>query len=188
MIDKEIREALDVDPSPEFLARVRTRIAAEPASSTWRWSWGLAAACAVAASVALATIVPRPREAKPVTTVLLPTRAIAENSSASAVSMHEGDMRRGTTGPRRARVVTPHTTSTVLQIAESEPQILIDQREMQTLRRLIDGVRDGRIDLTAAQNSRLHAPAEPEPVADIMIAPLIIEPIAPLPGAEGVRP
>ena len=27
MIDEEIRAALDVDPSPEFVARVRTRIA-----------------------------------------------------------------------------------------------------------------------------------------------------------------
>jgi len=36
MIDGEIRRALDVDPSPEFLARVRTRIAAEPSPSTMR--------------------------------------------------------------------------------------------------------------------------------------------------------
>jgi len=49
-------------------------------------------------------------------------------------------------------------------------------------------VRIGRIDLTAAQNSVSQVPAAPEPVTDIVIAPLTIEPIALVQGAEGVRP
>ena len=61
MIDEEIRKALQVDASPEFLARVRTRIASEPAPAAWRWSWGFAAACAVAASV-VAVVVLTPRK------------------------------------------------------------------------------------------------------------------------------
>jgi len=188
MIDEEIREALDVDPSPAFLARVRTRIAAEPEPSAWRWSWRSAAACALAASVVLATIVSRPHEAKPVTAVPAPAPAVARNSPQPAVSTREGDAHQVDGGPRSARAATPHTKTTVVRIPEPEPAILIDQREMRTLRMLIDGVRDGRVDLTAAMNSRSHAPAEPEPVADIVIAPLTIEPIAPVPGAEGVRP
>jgi hypothetical protein len=187
MIDEEIREALDVDPSPEFLARVRARIAAEPAPSTWRWSWGLAAACALAASV-LVTVVPRPHEAKPVTAVPAPPSAIAERSSAAAVSSGGGETRKSPVGPRPIRAVTQHARSAAVRIPKSEPELLIDQREMQTLRRLIEGVRIGRIDLTASQNSRSHGPAELEPVADIVIAPLTIEPIAPVSGAEGVRP
>ena len=51
MIDQEIRDALKVEPSPEFLARVRTRIANEPAPSAWRWSWTFAAAGALAAAL-----------------------------------------------------------------------------------------------------------------------------------------
>ena len=38
-IDGEIRRALAVDPSPEFLARVRARIAEEPAPGSRRLSW-----------------------------------------------------------------------------------------------------------------------------------------------------
>ena len=38
-LDGEIRAALDVDPSPEFLARVRTGIASEPRQAAWRWPW-----------------------------------------------------------------------------------------------------------------------------------------------------
>jgi hypothetical protein len=188
MIDKEIREALDVDPSPEFLARVRTRIAAEPAPSTWRWSWGVAAACALAASAVLVTVVPRPHGARPVTAVAAPPSAIAERSSAAAVSTGEGGTRKSLVGPRPIRAVTQHAKSATVRIPESEPELLIDQGEMRTLRRLIEGVRVGRIDLTAARNSKSHAPAELEPVADIVIAPLTIDPIAPVAGAEGVRP
>ncbi len=61
MIDDEIKDALNVDPSPEFLARVRTRIANEPAPPAWRGSWTLAAAGAMAAVVVVAVIVSRPR-------------------------------------------------------------------------------------------------------------------------------
>jgi hypothetical protein len=181
MIDEEIREALDVEPSPEYLARVRTRIAAEPASSTWRWSWGLAAGCALAASVVLATIVLRPHERRPAPEVTEPPHAIAESVSPPAVAPpREG-------GPPSTRAAMPHTNFIAARTRKPEPEVLIDQREMRTLRALIAGVRTGRIDLTASQNSRPHAPAELEPVADIVIAPLTIEPIAPAPGAEGVR-
>jgi hypothetical protein len=38
-LDRELERALAVDPSPEFVARVRTRIANEPARSPWRASW-----------------------------------------------------------------------------------------------------------------------------------------------------
>jgi hypothetical protein len=70
----------------------------------------------------------------------------------------------------------------------SEPEILVDPREADALRQLIAGVRDGRIDLTAPQTIASPAPAEVEPIADIIIAPITIEPIAPVPGAGGVRP
>ncbi len=60
MIDDEIKDALNVEASPEFLARVRTRIAKEPAPAAWRGPWTLAAAVAMAAVVVVAVIVSRP--------------------------------------------------------------------------------------------------------------------------------
>jgi hypothetical protein len=65
MTDQEIRDALRVDPSPEFLARVRTRIAGEPAPSAWRWSWTVAAVGALAALVLIAVVLSRPRHENP---------------------------------------------------------------------------------------------------------------------------
>ena len=51
-LDREIEDLLAVDPSPEFVAKVRQRVAAEPAPSSWRLSWRL-----VAAGVGLAAVV-----------------------------------------------------------------------------------------------------------------------------------
>ena len=53
-IDREIQEALAVEPSPDFVARVRTRVASEPQAAPWRAGWILAASLAVAAVLTLA--------------------------------------------------------------------------------------------------------------------------------------
>jgi hypothetical protein len=184
MIDEEIREALDVDPSPEFLARVRTRIAAEPAPSAWRWSWGLAAGCAAAASIVLAILVSRTHEATPGAKVERVPNVVAATPLRPAVGTLPDIGPRY--GPLPSRAANANTNGLAAQTAPSEPEILIDPREMRTLQALIEGVRDGRIDLTAAQNSTPHAPVALEPVTDIVIPPLVIEPIAPESGAEGV--
>jgi hypothetical protein len=197
MIDEEIRAALDVDPSPEFVARVRTRIAAEGAPSAWRWSWGLAIATALAASATLMVIVSRPHT-PPSTSVAGTSAAGSENRPASEGSTAkpgaaELDTKAGRAERTRVAVSRqarsrPIHTNALAGRMRSEPEILIDPREADALRRLIAGVREGRIDLTAAQPIASPAAAEIEPVARIVIPPITIEPIAPVPGAEGVRP
>ena len=64
--DRDLMRALAVDPSPEFLARVRTRIANEPEPGMWRIDrrgslrpWRVAAA--VVAAVVVDPIEPRRR-------------------------------------------------------------------------------------------------------------------------------
>src|SRR5260370_32491422 len=49
-------------PAGGFVARVRTRIAAEPQPSASWWSWKVGTAVAVAAVVVLAVVMARPRE------------------------------------------------------------------------------------------------------------------------------
>lgn len=62
-LDRELESALGIEPSPEFLARVRTRIAAEPELSLWRqavWGRGVQPLAVVAiVGVVLAVVVPR---------------------------------------------------------------------------------------------------------------------------------
>lgn len=61
-LDRELSAALDVDPSPEFLARVRARVAREPAPAFWRMPRLLLAAGALAVVVVVSAIVVQPRD------------------------------------------------------------------------------------------------------------------------------
>jgi hypothetical protein len=200
MIDEEIRASLEVDPSPEFVARVRGRIAAEAAPSAWRWSRGLAGGFALAAIVLLAIVVSRSQPNR------APTNDVVQAFKPAAVDATQKP--EGTTEPapdrkepvrqNTPRAIPAHRSATAVAMATAPAglkgsrsdvsEVVLDPRETRALRQLIASVRDGRIDLTAARNSASPAPAEIEAVADIAIAPISIEPIAPVAGAEGVRP
>jgi hypothetical protein len=69
----------------------------------------------------------------------------------------------------------------------SEPEILIDVREAAALQRLITGVRDGRVDLSPVLHASTPEAMNLPPIDNIVIPPITIEPLAPQPGAEGVR-
>jgi hypothetical protein len=223
MIDDELKDALRVDPSPEFLARVRTRIANEPQPSAWRWSWKYAAAGALAAAIVVAVIVSRPARqpevsqgsspAPPAVAAVVPrTEVAAPERSAKAFALQPKAVApqpkavappvaisSRAAGPNRLRASGASSSLAEARGAsgraeaegpalQSEPEVLLDPRETRALRALIAGVRDGRIDLAAAQRSVPLAPMELAPLADIVIDPITIEPIAPPAGAEGVRP
>jgi hypothetical protein len=82
-----------------------------------------------------------------------------------------------------SRAISPTREPTLRQ-----PELLVDARETAALRRLIAGVNNGTVDLTPLAKAAAPAPMDLDPVADIVIAPITIEPLAPLSGAEGVRP
>jgi hypothetical protein len=59
-LDRELSELLAVDPSPEFAARVRTRIDQQPAAPfAWRWWLGAALVSAAVIAIAVAASVRR---------------------------------------------------------------------------------------------------------------------------------
>ena len=192
MTDQEIRDALRVDPSPEFLARVRTRIAGEPAPSAWRWSWTVAAVGALAAMVLIAVVMSRPRHENPsapeVAHAFEPA-GIPAGPEGPALQQTEpaGSRAVRRPGPSAAAHATP-VVSGFTRTMSRGAEVLLDPAETQALRRLIAGVRDGHVDLSMMQTSTTPVAMELEPVADIVIAPITIDPIAPLSGAEGVRP
>ena len=57
-LDRDIESAVGIEPSAEFLARVRTRIAAEPEPAAWRLSFGPMWGVAIA-GIVLAIVVPQ---------------------------------------------------------------------------------------------------------------------------------
>lgn len=56
-IDRELASLLAVEPSPDFRAKVRARIASEPAPKRWYLQWRLVGAGVAAVSVLIATAV-----------------------------------------------------------------------------------------------------------------------------------
>ena len=200
-IDREIQAALAIDPSPEFLARVRTRIAAEPPGGTAWWPWTLVAAAVMAAIVAGGVVMSRPHEKAggtataqgdirltPEVPIEQPRRP--ERSQASAESTRRpvestDAIRRS---PTRRLTSTPARAETrLVGTIPAELDILVDPREARAMRLLIRATRDGSLDLSAALRAAAPAVMALPPIAAIVIAPISIDPLAPS-GEEGVRP
>jgi len=101
-IDRALATALAVDPSPEFVARVRMRIASEPEPPDWRLSWVFAAgACTLALAMAV-TLMEMNHPALPPG---LPAKALGNLSLLPA--MLPGPLSIGLSLPRRARREKP---------------------------------------------------------------------------------
>jgi hypothetical protein len=178
-LDRELRALLAVDPSPEFAARVRGRVAATP-TYVGRGFSPAAVLVAAAAAVAMAVVLSRQPEAPPPTSfashdIQLPPAVVAPtpvqaNPDAVAVAAR--------------RVAAPP----VPQPAASE--IVIDPAETRALLRLIRATRDGSLDLSAAVRATPPSAMDVPAIDPIVIPPLTIDPLN-LNGPtaeEGVRP
>ena len=158
-IDQELRAALSVEPSPEFVARVRTRIANQPQPRGWR-IWWLAAPAAAAVVMLAALFVSRPATVVDSQGVpLLESRTLpavmAPNVAAPKLQVHEP--------------ATPQVAR-----AKPESEVMIDRAEANALRRLVFG-----------PPLNIDQPYVGTTLAAIEITPLSIEPL-PI-GSEGVR-
>ena len=181
-LDRELQSILAVDPSPELVARVRTRIASEPQrSAAWSmWMFAAAAAAVVAIAVVVSRGVPREGAAasKPLASrVLTPMAFVVSDINRRPMLSHAlpGP------SPRAASLAA----TAMPQRAPDE--ILVDPREAAAIRALIRRVRTGGIDLAPVLNASTPTAMELAPVVEITILDIAIDPIAPAPGAEGVR-
>jgi hypothetical protein len=182
-LERDIERALAVDPSPEFLVRVRTRIAEEPSPASRRFGWLFAgvATAAVAAAVVLAIFDVSPVHQR------ASARLLASRSIGSAVEVPSLD---GVGADRRVRPESPssvgptHGSGPTTTGVAAEPTTLFDHRETMALQRLIAGVRDARVDLTPLLE---EAPMALQSLDNLVIPPITIEPLVPG-GVEGERP
>jgi hypothetical protein len=179
-LDREVSRALAVDPSPEFVARIRQRLASGPAPAAWRVSWTVYAGTFAAAAAAIVLVVVS-RDTPPATLPLTarPIPAIgrlAEVAPALSHSLDRGEI----------RSVSPRVPSLSKNPRQSDPEIIIDVREASALRALIAGASHERVDvaplvtLAAKAAALLQSP-------EIVVSPITIEPLAPGPGGEGAR-
>jgi len=183
-LEREIERALAVDPSPEFVARVRTRIAEEPSRVSRGFGWlfaGVTAAAVAAGVVALVMLRPDRRVGSEIGPLV--SRSINSVVVVPALSRGLGGEHRTTYVERRTANDAPRTTHRERHV--SEP--LFDPHETTALQRLIADVHDARVDLSPLLKEPMSAPMTPRPIDDLVIAPLVIEPLAQS-GTEGERP
>jgi hypothetical protein len=190
--DRELDAAVNVDPSPEFVARVRTRIANETAPAPWRVRWTVlawGAAAAVLAVAAMVTLGPTGKRVEPQQAVA-PEVAVQERVAppAPVVSEHSAPA----PGGKPARP-GPQPVSSPPQVARVDsqpdlppfPEVLVSADEVRAYQML----------LGIAEQQRL--PASPPParadagvveLQDIQLASLTIDALPPLARLEGERP
>jgi hypothetical protein len=180
-LEREIESALAVDPSPEFLVRVRVRIADEPVPASRGFGWlfaGVAAIAVAAAVVAVVMLRPEPRVEPAVR--LLMSRSLTSSVVVPTVSRGLAREPRTTNLERRTANDAPRTTN--LERQASAP--LFDAHETTALQRLIADVRDAQVDLAPlAKEGPMPLPA----MDPLVISPIVIEPLASS-GIEGERP
>jgi len=209
VLDREIERALAADPAADFVARVRRRVAREPAPSIWRVSWGLYAGAA-AALVIVFVMVDRHRHepADGATIVPLVARSVGGSTPAippSIVSRHL---------PAVASIgiaVKPGAASSLAVLRESRAAsmddaaksraaaravVLIEPSESAALRHLLAGTRRDRVEarvIAASDQEGSPAVTPLQPPREIAVAPLAqlasinIEPLASVAREEGVR-
>ena len=170
-IDEELQSALDVAPSPAFVARVRTRIASEPAPRRWTAWWFVPAAALAVAAVALAFVVPRPARVaseRP----LLASRSLL---STGAPPIRTAARTLPTAEVHAAlSLLTAEASSAVRDRDRRRSNVLVDRAESQALQRLVFG-----------PPLNIGTPYVGTTLGAIEIAPISIEPL-PI-GSEGVR-
>jgi hypothetical protein len=192
-LDREIRAALNVEPSTAFVARVRQRIAREPVRPAWYRSWNVGATAAVAIVVVMALIV---RIERGSLTTVGPTQQPSVIESRTPAGIPElqptpsvvSGFRRPTPSVVSGFSRTSQTRSVVsFSRTRTTPEILIDAREAAALRALFAGASLGNVDLVPLADAAAKAASDLTPPEEIVVAPLVNEPLTPVPG-EGARP
>jgi len=175
MIDQELRDALAVDPSPEFVARVRERIGREEtASREWSW-WPIAVA--IASTIVVVAAVDRTRWQQPAVRMMPPRSATIASTPLPTLGTTIGSSAPKTLRRLVDRAVEKRADRASDPTAAVEPEVLISASEARAIRNFLDGVRDGRIDLSSL-------PLEASKLDDVVFAPIILPPAGP---GEGVR-
>jgi hypothetical protein len=189
-LDRELEQALAVDHSPEFLARVRTRIEAEQVRAGWGFRWVIAAGAA-AAAVVVAFVAVAPPATVPPSSPSAPSRSVAAPAAARTAAGPRVPQDSTSPGTR----VTPSPVREAVQAAVGSqpgaadvrplPEVLISEDEVRVYRMLLGMVEQQP---EAAQPARVRKESELVELPDVALMPLRIEALPPLARLEGERP
>jgi hypothetical protein len=168
-LDREIETMLAVEPSAEFLARVRARVVEEPAPGGWRVRWDLGLAAAAVVAVAAAVVLWRtdngagPEQARATHTPAVERSAPAAVASAEPPESRPTLVR--TPPPRRAPPATADTTSDRLIP-------LVNEEDAKAFDALLATLRNRELVLTFSESPDSALAASTLAIAPIEINPL----------------
>lgn len=163
-LEREIADAVNVHPSPEFVARVRTRIATEGTSAAWRVSTPLLASVAFAATIAIVVWVVRLDHVPSETMAAGRVQVTSAPLSAQTMTREAST----TSAPPVERTSGRHQ-----QRQQSAPRVIVAANELKGLRQLSDLMRGGTVALTFDDVQSLS----PQPVQEIVVTPIEIAPL-----------
>jgi hypothetical protein len=196
-LGREIERALAVDPSPEFVAGIRRRVAAErvPRFDAWVARWllvagGAVAAAAVAVAIYLGLPLPanRSEPAEPTTIAradAAPTKVVPNRGQVPTESARTAGPRGGRgAAAQAARVRTEERPSSSSGATPARgavnpfPEVIVAASEARAFRQLLAMAQTGRIEVvdmadTEGVPGTLLAPEAPA----IVIEPITIAPI-----------
>lgn len=156
-LDRAIRQALAIDPSPEFLPRVRDAIAAVPSTAAAWPLGGLGIAAAAAAAV--------------LTIVAVSNRTAPPSSTAPATSVRAAGSDIELLRAPAPSVVQPPARVVLHRLHRAEPEIMLSSAETEGLRQLLASIGSGRVD-TSTLSDWATSPEEPLAIPQLQIAPI----------------
>jgi hypothetical protein len=177
-LDRELASLLSVEPSPEFRARVRARIEIEPPPRAWFPRWGAVAAGVAVLSVIAVLVLGRGQlTGSTRRDVARPVSSSVASDSVTSDSVASG-FSRTIDSPPRAMVAAPVTTGQETNRRRRQraaAEVLVAASEVRGLRQLAAIVRQGRTQFVFQDKD---TPAvSPEPVQDIVVAPITVTPL-----------
>jgi hypothetical protein len=184
-IDREVQTALTVDPSPEFVARVRGRVAHEAMENGLLWR-PIPVVLAIASVILIGLGVAQLADVSPPTVAQKPLRVMGERPAPAA-----SETPSGTTVARARRSDEEHRPAyrgrSALAVntpdRAAEPRVLVPAAEQKALRRLFTRSRGSALRLTYMSEPEL----EVTDARGLEIPPITIDPLEPDAPAEGVH-
>jgi hypothetical protein len=172
-LTKELEEALGIEPSPQFLARVRRQIEAERRRPAFRWAWATAGGMVAAAVVVIGIVVSEPEKPAP----LQPTTASQASRMERLSPVAEIP---ATSIP--STVPAPKVEPRQPGRRSAELEVLIDPRDAAALQSFLKDIQERKIDperlegLFEAAAKIGTTTIEPMPIA--AIEPIVIVPLS----------
>jgi hypothetical protein len=172
-LEREIEALLSVEPSPGFVARVRSRVAEEPASSGWGWRWPIAAVATAMALIVVGVALWRPTERLASSASTPPTRAADGSVTAPVVAVPRDEPVVALTRRQPTRVVVPHQP---IEIAL--PPVIIAENETRAFAVLVRTAPTTRFDFapTAPRAEPLEVDKMPK-IDPVTLDPIVIKPL-----------